>query len=134
MIKTTNVYVVWNGCILLIQRTWKDENLPLYWESPAGHVDVPCPTGDSPLSRSEALRELHEETGISASTHQLVYLPQFSNNRHSSYLLWCRSALPPKATLSFEHDAFRWYSLAQPIRVRNVRPEVVHFIRSYRNA
>ena len=58
MTETTNIYVVWNGCILLIQRTWKDENLPNHWESPAGHVDIDCPKGDSQQSRHEALREL----------------------------------------------------------------------------
>lgn len=134
MIDTTNVYVVWKGCILLIQRTWKDENLPSYWESPAGHVDVYCPKGDSPQARHEALRELREETGILAKSKQLTYLPQFSNDRHSSYLLTCISTLPPKVTVSFEHDAFRWYSLAQSLCVKNIRPEVIRFIRSFRNA
>ena len=134
MTKTTNIYVVWNGCILLIQRTWRDENLPSYWESPAGHVDVYCPKGDSQQSRHEALRELSEETGIRANSNQLVYLPQFSNDTHSSYLLECLSALPPKVSLSFEHDAFRWYSLAQPIHMKNIRPEVVQFIRSFKHA
>lgn len=134
MTKTTNIYVVWKGCILLIQRTWKDENLPNYWESPAGHVDVYCPKGDSQQSRQEALRELREETGIRANSEQLIYLPKFSTDRHASYLLNCISAIPPKVTLSFEHDAFRWYSLAQPIPMKNVRPEVVHFIRSFGNA
>ena len=134
MIKTTNVYVFWKGCILLIQRARNDENLPSYWESPAGHVDIYCPKGDSQQSRDEALRELREETGIHANLEQLVYLPRFSNNEHSSYLLVCESALPPKVKLSFEHDAFRWYSLTQPICIQNIRPEVTYFIRSYQYA
>jgi len=134
MIKTTNVYVLWRGYILLIQRTWKDKNLPSYWESPAGHVDIFCPKGDSQQSRQEALRELREETGIRASPKQLVYLPSFSSRRHSSYLLNCTTTLPPKVTLSFEHDAFRWYSLVQPIPIKDIRFEVVRFIRSFRNA
>lgn len=133
-INTTNVYVVWRNHILLIQRSAEDDNLPSYWEAPAGHVDVYCPPIDSTLSRKEALRELREETGIYAHPNQLLFLPQFSNTKHLSYLLTLETKLPPKLKLSFEHDDFRWMNIFNAHIPKKIRPEVVNFIRSHINA
>jgi 8-oxo-dGTP pyrophosphatase MutT (NUDIX family) len=133
-INTTNVYVVWRNHILLIQRSAEDDNLPSYWEAPAGHVDLHCPPIDSMLSRKEALRELREETGIYVHPNQLLFLPQFSNTKHLSYLLTLETKLPPKLKLSFEHDDFRWMNIFNAHIPKKIRPEVVNFIRSYINA
>ena len=131
MVKTTNIYIVWHGCILLIQRSVEDDNLPNYWECPAGHVDVYCPEGDTILSRLEALRELREETGIVANPEDLVNLPQTSSKKHRSYLLNLQSPLPPRIGLSFEHSAFRWYSLRHSTKPKRIRPEVANFIEMF---
>ena len=133
-LNTTNVYVLWKNHLLLIQRSKFDDNLPSYWESPAGHVDVYCMPLDSYTTRTEALRELNEETGISASAQELTFLPKFSNKKHLSYLLTIPQNLPPKIKLSFEHDNFKWQDIHTNLLPRCIRPEVVHFIRSYRNA
>ena len=71
-LNTTNVYVVWKGHLLLILRSRTDSNKPLWWESPAGHVDVYCPSGDSMTARVEALRELEEEVGIKENKVELL--------------------------------------------------------------
>ncbi|MHA1961388.1 MAG: NUDIX hydrolase [Candidatus Thorarchaeota archaeon] len=127
-IKTTNVYVVWKSLILLIRRSRLDENKPGWWESPAGHVDIPCYTRDSSRLRKEALRELFEESGIVAHIADLIYLPNFSNTTHSSYLLLVSDELPPIVRLSDEHESFRWVSLNDS-GIHPIREECKTFIK-----
>ena len=93
-LKTTNVYVVSGPDMLLIRRSPNDDNKPQWWESPAGHVDIPCLSLDTLDVRREALRELSEETGIYATPHQLEHLPRFSSPRHIAYLLNVPSRKP----------------------------------------
>lgn len=132
-LNTTSVYVIWKGHLLLILRSRNDSNKPLWWEAPAGHVDVNCRVGDSGIARSEALRELKEETGIYAQPSQLIYLPKHSNHEHSSYLLVAHSNLPPKVTLSFEHEQFKWISLCKAKLYSPLRKEVKRFVRDMCN-
>jgi len=132
-LNTTSVYVIWKGHLLLILRSRNDSNNPLWWEAPAGHVDVHCNVGDSAIARSEALRELKEETGIEAQDSQLVYLPRYSNLKHSSYLLIIHSKLPPKVTLSFEHEKFKWISLCKANVCSPLRKEVKQFVKDMCN-
>ncbi len=132
-LNTTSVYVIWKGHLLLILRSRSDSNKPLWWEAPAGHVDVDCPRGDSLIARSEALRELKEETGIQAKSSQLTHLPKYSNNLHSSYLLVAISNLPPKVTLSFEHEKFKWISLCKAKLCSPLRKEVKRFAKDMCN-
>lgn len=128
-LNTTNVYVVWKDHLLLILRSRTDSNKPLWWESPAGHVDVYCPSGDSMTARVEALRELEEEAGVKAQPRQLVYLPKYSNPQHSSYLLVANSKLPPKVTLSFEHEDFKWVLPCKASICSPLREEVKQFVK-----
>jgi len=127
-IKTTSVYVIWRDHILLILRSRQDENKALWWEAPAGHVDVKCPQGDSMIARSEALRELKEETGISAYPRDLQFLKSYSTPSHSSYILYVDSFLPPKVKLSFEHESFRWINICKATMCKPLREEVVKFV------
>ena len=73
-LRTTSVYVVCGPEMLLIRRSKDDENKASWWEAPAGHVDIPCEAQDSMRVRKEALRELFEETGISADPYLLELL------------------------------------------------------------
>lgn len=133
LLHTTNVYIFWGNRLLLIRRSKLDTNLPLWWEAPAGHVDIACPTGDSNLARLEALRELREEAGISLAPEDLHFLPQCSDLKHSSYAFIFESKLPPKITLSFEHTDFDWVHIYSTIPYSNIRKEVVDFIKKIRN-
>lgn len=123
-LNTTSVYVFWKDKVLLIQRSPKDSNLPLYWESPAGHVDVLCYPIDSALTRREALRELREETGITANAKDLTFLPRLSNDSHLTYSLTLNPNLIPKVKLSFEHVRFMWINPYRHKLPDNTREEV----------
>jgi 8-oxo-dGTP pyrophosphatase MutT (NUDIX family) len=127
--RTTSVYVLWCGHVLLIQRAPNDETKPLWWEAPAGHVDVDCVAEDSPVVRAEALRELREETGICAEPEGLTFLPQFSTRKHLSYALVLNYLpTPPKVTLSHEHVKCIWVRTAGPYPYP-LRHEVRRFLR-----
>ena len=132
-IKTTSVYVVWRTHLLLILRSRHDENKPLWWEAPAGHVDIACSVGDSILARTEALRELREETGIVATPSDLQFLPTYSTPTHSSYILHVSSGLPPKVKLSFEHEAFKWANICKAHICTPLREEVSKFVKDICN-
>ena len=128
---TTNIYPIWNQKLLLIKRSALDTNLPNYWEAPAGHVDVICPSGDSYCARLEALRELREETGLFAQTKDLIFMHEFSTPSHSCYILPLTTPTPPNIFLSHEHQNFMWVSLnARP--PMPLRKEVLHFMENIR--
>jgi 8-oxo-dGTP diphosphatase len=56
------------GSILLIQRSEKSDAHPGEWAIPGGYVDA------EETSRSAAIRELHEETGIGIDPGGIVHL------------------------------------------------------------
>lgn len=129
-LKTTNVYVFWTEYILLIKRSSFDTNLPNYWEAPAGHMDIYCDAGDSILARKEALRELKEETGIEVNAKDLLYLSSCSTPKHSCYMLFIPTRLPPKVRLSHEHQDFKWVRVEpNPTLDAHLRKEVSTFLR-----
>lgn len=131
-VRTTNVYVLCGDFVLLIRRSPNDQNKPLWWESPAGHVDIPCQYLDDLRVRNEALRELREETGILADPLNLVHLPRFSNPRHMSYLLRMGD-VRPAIKLSEEHCDYVWSHVhAKP--PSETRYEVRRFLRDMFNA
>lgn len=129
---TTNVYVLCGSDMLLIQRSAHDENKPLWWETPAGHVDILCTSIDGLLVRNEALRELREETGIIASPYALEHLPRYSTSRHMSYILKLVSHAP-MVKLSDEHCDFIWQNVVEKTPPQT-RYEVRRFLRDMYNA
>jgi 8-oxo-dGTP pyrophosphatase MutT (NUDIX family) len=126
-VQTTNIYVMCGPHTLLLRRSPEDESKPLWWESPAGHVDVPCEYLDTMTVRKEALRELFEETGICADPHLLEHLPALSSPRHMSYILYFKY-VKPEVKLSDEHCEYMWLNVntAPP---QNTRYEVRRFLR-----
>lgn len=126
-LRTTNIYVMCGREMLLIRRSPHDENKPRWWESPAGHVDMPCKALDNMCVRLEALRELEEETGISADPYLLEHLPRFSSPRHMCYLLSLQY-VKPKIVLSDEHCDYMWLDVkSKP--PQNTRYEVRRYLR-----
>ena len=85
------------------------------------------------IARSEALRELKEETVYKLSVHNLLTCPKYSNTHHSSYLLVANSNLPPKVTLSFEHEKIQWISLCKAKLCSPLRKEVKRFVKDMCN-
>ena len=130
-LRTTSVYVVCGPEMLLIRRSKDDENKASWWEAPAGHVDIPCEAQDSMRVRKEALRELFEETGISADPYLLEHLPRFSSPRHMSYLLNL-AYVKPKIRLSNEHDEYKWYTIGEKLPPQT-RYEVRRYLRDMYN-
>ena len=130
-LRTTNVYVMHGPEMLLIRRSQNDDNKPSWWESPAGHVDIPCEPLDTMKVRKEALRELFEETGISADPYLLEHLPRFSSSRHMCYILNLKY-IKPKVTLSDEHDSFVWHNVKEKTPPQT-RYEVRRFLRDTYN-
>lgn len=129
MIKTTNVYPIWRGCLLLIRRSGSDKQNPYMWECPGGHVDVPCGDVDSLASRIEAIRELSEEVGIVAQPKDLYALPLSRYSPyHQPYVLYISTKTIPKVTLSHEHDRFMWHPVGTKLVVSPIRREVFSFI------
>lgn len=133
--KTTSVYVFWKNNLLLIQRSQHDENLPLYWEAPAGHTDIYVPSNyDTDTARQEAARELREETGIIINPKRLNFLDMYSNDKHLSYFLDLSSMeIPPEIKLSHEHTAYAWINPMQDTLPFLLRPEVFSFIKDMNN-
>ena len=129
---TTNIYVMYGPETLLIRRSPDDDNKPLWWESPAGHVDVPCECLDTMVMRKEALRELYEEARISADPFLLEHLPRFSSPRHMSYILQMKY-VKPEVTLSDEHCDYMWLNVHDKTP-QNTRYEVRRFLRDMFNA
>lgn len=132
--QTTSVYVLWCGHVLLIRRAPDDQTKPLWWEVPAGHVDIDCAAEDSPIVRTEALRELREEAGIHALPEKLNFLPAYSTEKHISYTLVLDNLpVPPKVTLSFEHTNYTWARVFGPYPYP-LRYEVRRFLRDEFNS
>ena len=131
-VRTTNIYVMCGPETLLIRRSPHDDNKPLWWESPAGHVDIPCEPQDTMRVRREALRELHEETGIVGDPYLLEHLPRFSSHRHMSYVLPLRY-VKPEITLSDEHCDYVWQNVTSKPPA-NTRYEVRRYLRDTYNA
>ena len=131
-VRTTNVYVIVGDRILLIQRTPLDENKPLWWEAPAGHVDVYCEPIDSMCVRQEALRELEEETGLVVSPYDIEPLPRFSSFRHMAYITRVSPKVMNDVRLSEEHCDYRWHRIFDPLP-KHTRYEVRRFLRDTYN-
>jgi len=130
-VKTTSVYVIVGDHVLLIRRTPRDENKPLWWEAPAGHVDVYCEPVDSMCVRQEALRELEEESGIVVDPLRIQHLPMFSNARHMAYAVYLTGY--PEVQLSHEHCDYLWHRIGEATP-KNTRFEVRRFLRDIYNA
>ena len=109
-LKTTNVYVLWRRHILLIKRSSTDENLPNFWESPGGHVDLKVHLSDNFVARREAVREVQEETGLRLDIGLLKPYQVNHKTCHIAYVYDFRQRVPPAIKLSFEHSEFTWKS------------------------
>jgi len=137
VIRTTNVYPMWRGCILLIRRAPTDSMNPCMWECPGGHVDTPCGYIDSVVSRKEALRELQEEVGVTAHPSELIALDSKTNlnmQTHQAYILLLNTKTPPKIKLSHEHDLFMWQPIGGLVKVSPIRREVYAFIQQQKRS
>lgn len=125
-VKTTNVYVLWRNHILLIKRSATDTNLPNFWESPGGHVDLKVHLSDNIVARKEAVREVFEESGLALNPAKLQLYSINPSSCHIAYIYDFDSKVPPKITLSFEHSKFCWKNCN--FLLKNLRREVKSFI------
>ena len=112
-IYTTNVYVYCGKYSLLIRRSATDDTLPHFWETAGGHTDVLCPIENMRLLKTEASRELLEETGISSRPEDLRFL----GARGSHAVFEVRFKECPRVTLSYEHDQFKWIDPRDPRQI-----------------
>lgn len=106
--------------VLLQKRSLNKDSFPgLYDTSSAGHI----PAGDKPLS--SALRELHEELGVLAESHQLHYVGVFriqyerefhgvlfrDNEVAFTYVYWEPIEIEDLALQDAEVSEVRWFDV-----------------------
>jgi len=126
--ETASVYVCYQDCTLLIRRDARVPNLPTFWESPGGHLDILAEfPKDLDEIKREAARELREETDIAVDAQELELLPApHTTSAHCSFLLDLERL--PQVRLSFEHDAYTWWNSSRPIPTK-IRWQVSRFLK-----
>lgn len=127
--ETTNVYIITDkGGLLLLLRSPFDESMPLFWESPGGHLDSVCFLSDYDAIKTEALRELFEETGLHLRHKDLRYYTDGSSDSHVAWTAILPEDELKDINLSSEHSASKIvYSRADiPSKVR---PQVLEFVK-----
>jgi|TARA_R110002096_G_scaffold62396_2_gene154341 8-oxo-dGTP pyrophosphatase MutT (NUDIX family) len=88
------------------------------WTIPGGHID-----DDDRSLRHGAARELKEETNLTCSEEDLVYLGEPKPQKH--YFLarkWSgevNAAIPNPESGEIEHDAFRWATVSEIKEIEN---------------
>lgn len=128
--KTTNVYLMTeDGGTLLLLRSPFDENMPLFWETPGGHLDCVCFLDDLEAIKSEALRELQEETNLELRPESLKYYAPGSSDVHISWVAHVSPEVLQRLQLSSEHSASKVFYHPSELP-KKIRPQVEAFIRS----
>ena len=95
--------------ILIIRRSETDPHRPFHWDLPGGHVDP----GDSSFEAG-AMRELEEETGLSTTIEDLIFVDKTISGRAMKYMFvttkWTGEIefKENPHTGIIEHDDYRW--------------------------
>ena len=117
-----------DGGTLLLLRSPFDENMPLFWESPGGHLDCVCFLDDLEAIKSEALRELKEETNVTLRPEALKYYSPGSTDEHISWVAYISPSDVQNIQLSSEHSASKVFYNHSEIP-KKTRPQVAEFVR-----
>jgi 8-oxo-dGTP pyrophosphatase MutT (NUDIX family) len=125
--------------VLLLKRGPTDPWMPGKWCLPGGAVDP----GEGPFQG--ALRELHEEAGISLSDHDILPVDVIELDTTTVYVFTAKAPRQRVQLLDGEHSDFRWVRLdeihsfgtiplVKPIlrRMNNVRPRSSPKTRAFR--
>lgn len=97
------------GKYLVLQRSWEDEDGPGLYDFAGGSTD----TNDDPSG--DADRELFEETGITASSLDLIhhgkYICPWKGEEKVKFVFACET--DEEVKLSFEHHSFEWVDASE---------------------
>ncbi|MEV7770347.1 NUDIX hydrolase [Kitasatospora sp. NPDC086791] len=118
-----------SGRVLMLRRR-EDDALPGLWDYPAGGLE---PGEDA---RAGALRELFEETGITAAPEDVEYLRtlDFTDAEHRRCRQFVFTTTVPDDTpvALTEHDRFVWADLADPPPTSAGYRDVLGFVHRHR--
>ncbi len=100
-------FVVRDGKLLVLKRTFDDIQKPSIWEIPGGRLDL----GEDP--REGIKREIKEETGIDVDVSYLINVRHFvrDDKQTITMLIFLCKALHNNVKISEEHSAFDWIPL-----------------------
>ena len=110
--------IIYDGKILIIQRSVNDEIGANIWECAGGNVDFGEDLGEA------LIREIKEEVGLSVTIGKLLYAVTFKTDEHRQVVILSYSctAYDNNVTLSDEHKNYLWANkeqmmslLSQPI-------------------
>jgi len=124
---TTDVFVICQGELLMIQRSMEKKAFPGFWLVPGGHIEL----GEDPGSC--AIRELKEETGIkiSASDLHLTYIAMHRHlDRAEDYYVFAFKVLLRNKPATLTHTTegiLKWIKIAQLSQMANIFAPVKYY-------
>ena len=105
--------------ILILKRSKRDEDNPLYWDFPGGNLK----RGEIP--QEALIREVLEETSLKVSVGDII--GEFKINVKGEICLfkvYSTESVSGEVRVSKEHDSFRWASKEMMLNLKRVQPFV----------